>query len=66
MTNILGCISTGDLTGAKRKLGMTLTKMYWPLGQKSKLYISNKIFIYKEFLNPLWTYGMQMWMHRSP
>jgi hypothetical protein len=41
---------------AKRKqLGITLTKMYWLLGRKSKLCTS------KTILKPIWTYGIQLW-----
>jgi hypothetical protein len=47
---------------AKRKqLGITLTKMYWLLGRKSKLSRSNKLLIYKTKLKPIWTYGIQLW-----
>jgi hypothetical protein len=47
---------------AKRKqLRITLTKMYWLLGQKSKLSTSNKRLIYKTILKPIWTYGIQLW-----
>jgi hypothetical protein len=47
---------------AKRKqLGVTLTKMYWLLGRKSKLSTSNKLLIYKTILKPIWTYGIQLW-----
>jgi hypothetical protein len=43
---------------AKRKqLAVTLTKMYWLLGRKSKLSTSNKLLIYKTILKPIWTYG---------
>jgi hypothetical protein len=35
--------------------------MYWLLGRKSKLSISNKLLIYKAILKPLWTYGIQLW-----
>jgi hypothetical protein len=48
---------------AKRKqLGITLTKMYWLLGRKSKLSTSNKLLIYeyKTILKPIWTYGIQL------
>jgi hypothetical protein len=46
---------------AKRKqLGITLTKMYWLLGRKSKLPTSNKLLIYKTVLKPIWTYGIQL------
>jgi hypothetical protein len=47
---------------AKRKqLGISLTKMYWLLGRKSKLSVSNKLLIYKAILKPIWTYGIQLW-----
>jgi hypothetical protein len=46
---------------AKRKqLGITVTKMYWLLGRKSKLNTSNKLRIYKTILKPIWTYGIQL------
>jgi hypothetical protein len=34
--------------------------MYWLLGRKSKLSISNKLLVYK-MLKPIWTYGIQLW-----
>jgi hypothetical protein len=49
---------------AKRKqLGISLTKMYWLRGRKSKLSTSNKLLIYKAILKPIWTYsyGIQLW-----
>jgi hypothetical protein len=47
---------------AKQKhLGITLSKMYWLLGCKSKLSISNKLLAYKVILKPIWTYGIQLW-----
>jgi hypothetical protein len=47
---------------AKRKhLGVTLTKMYWFLGRKSQLSLSNKLLLYKTILKPIWTYGIQLW-----
>jgi hypothetical protein len=35
--------------------------MYWLLGRKSKPSTSNKLLIYKAILNPIWTYGIQLW-----
>jgi hypothetical protein len=47
---------------AKRKqLGITLTKIYWLLERTSKLCTSNKLYIYKIILKPIWTYGIQFW-----
>jgi hypothetical protein len=44
-----------------KHLGITLTKMYSLLGRRSKLSISNKLFIYKTILKPIWTYGIPLW-----
>jgi hypothetical protein len=39
---------------AKRKqLGKTITKMYWLLRPKSKLFTSKKLLIYKAILKPI-------------
>jgi hypothetical protein len=47
---------------AKRiQLELSLTKMYWLLGRKSKLSTNNKLLIYKAILKPFWTYGIQLW-----
>jgi hypothetical protein len=47
---------------AKREqLGLSLTKMYWLLGRKSKLSTNNKLLFYKAILKPIWTYGIQLW-----
>jgi hypothetical protein len=35
--------------------------MYWLLGRKSKLSISNRLLAYKVILKPNWTYGIQLW-----
>jgi hypothetical protein len=46
----------------KRKhLGITLTKLYWLLGRRSKLNLSNKLLIYNVAIKPIWTYGIQLW-----
>jgi hypothetical protein len=45
----------------RKQLGITLTKMYWLLGRKSKLFTNNKLLLYKAILKPIWTYGIQLW-----
>jgi hypothetical protein len=46
---------------AKRKhLGLSLTKMCWLLGLKTKLTTNNKLLIYKVMLKLIWTYGIQV------
>jgi hypothetical protein len=49
------------LTWSRKRLGITLTKMYWLLGRKSKRSTSNKLLIYKTILKPIWSYGIQLW-----
>jgi hypothetical protein len=44
-----------------KQLGITLTKMYWLLGRKSKCSTSNKLLIYKTIFKPIWTYEIQLW-----
>jgi hypothetical protein len=44
-----------------KQLGISLAKMYWLLGHKSKLSTSNKLLIYKTILKPIWTFGTQLW-----
>jgi hypothetical protein len=44
-----------------KQLGLSLTKMCWLLGRKSKLSTNNKLLIYKAILKPIWTYGIQLW-----
>jgi hypothetical protein len=45
----------------RRQFGLSLTKMHWLLGRKSKLPTNNKLLIYKVILKPIWTYGIQLW-----
>jgi hypothetical protein len=35
--------------------------MYWLLGRKSQLSLSNKLLLYITILKPIWTYGIQLW-----
>jgi hypothetical protein len=35
--------------------------MYWLLGRKSKLSITNKLLAYEVILKPIRTYGIQLW-----
>jgi hypothetical protein len=63
----LGLHLDGSLTWhkhifAKRKyLGITLSKIYWLMGRKSKLSISNKLPAYKVIIKSIWSYGIQLW-----
>jgi hypothetical protein len=37
-----------------KQLGITINKIYWLLGSKSKLSTNNKLLIYKTLLKPIW------------
>jgi hypothetical protein len=50
-----------DIFAKRKHLGITLSKMYWLLGRKSKLSIINKFLVYNVMLKPNWTYGTQLW-----
>lgn len=45
----------------RKQLGLKVTKLYWLLGRKSKLTLTNKVLLYKTVLKPIWTYGVQLW-----
>jgi hypothetical protein len=44
----------------RKQLEITLTKMYWILGCKTKLSTSNKLLIIT-ILKGIWTYRIQLW-----
>jgi len=45
----------------RKQLGLLLKRMYWIIGRKSKLSLTNKLLIYKTILKPTWTYGIPLW-----
>jgi len=45
----------------RKQLGILLQRMYWIIGRKSKLSLTNKLLIYKIILKPIWTYGLPLW-----
>jgi hypothetical protein len=54
-----------NISTKRKQLGITLAKMYWLLGRKSKLSTSNKLLIYNAILKPIWTCGIQLWSTAS-
>jgi hypothetical protein len=40
----------------RRHLDHQLRKLYWVIGRKSQLSVSNKLLLYKAILKPIWTY----------
>jgi hypothetical protein len=53
--------STIIVFSKRKQLGLSLTKLYWLLGRKSKLPINNKLLIYKVILKRIWTNGILLW-----
>jgi hypothetical protein len=49
-----------QISSKRKQLGLSLNKMYWLLGRKSKLSINNNLLIYKVILKPIWTYVIQL------
>jgi hypothetical protein len=45
----------------REELGLKCKKMYWFMGRRSALSIRNQLILYKQILQPLWTYGIQLW-----
>jgi hypothetical protein len=43
------------------ELNIKFRKMYWLLGRNSELSIYNKLILYKQVLQPVWRYGIQLW-----
>ena len=35
--------------------------MYWILGRKSELTLTNKPLLYKTIIKPIWTHGITLW-----
>jgi hypothetical protein len=35
--------------------------MWWLMGKKSQLSVTNKLLVYKVILKPIWTYACQLW-----
>jgi hypothetical protein len=40
--------------------------MSWLIGKRSQLSLENKVFIYKAILEPIWTYGFELWGCAKP
>jgi hypothetical protein len=45
----------------RKQLGLMFQRMYWTLGRKSELALTNKLLLYKTILKPTWTYGVTLW-----
>lgn len=45
----------------REELGLKYRKMYWLIGRNSKLFLHNKLMIYKQTLKLVWSCGIQLW-----
>jgi hypothetical protein len=45
----------------RKQMGLMLQRMYWLIGRKSKLALTNKLLIYKIILKLIWTFGIALW-----
>ena len=49
----------------RKQLGLLFQRMYWILGRKSELSLSNKVLLYRTILKSIWTYGIPFWVSAS-
>jgi hypothetical protein len=52
---------TAQIKKKQGELEIKFRKMYWLLGRRSELSMYNKLFLYKQVLRSVWTYGVQLW-----
>jgi hypothetical protein len=50
----------------RRQLDLKIKNIYWLPNRKSKLFLENKLIIYKHILQPIWTYGIELWGCSKP
>ena len=45
----------------RKHLDLKTKDLYWIIGKHSPFSLTNKLLIYKEILEPVWTYGIELW-----
>jgi len=50
----------------REELGLKYKHMYWLMGRRSALSTHNNLVLYKQILNPVWTFGLQLWECTKP
>ena len=50
----------------KDELNFRYSTMKWLMGRQSKLSTNNKLLLYKQVLQPVWSYGCQLWGCSKP
>jgi hypothetical protein len=49
-----------------QQLTLKATQMSWLIGKRSQRSLENKVLIYKAILEPIWTYGIELWGCAKP
>jgi hypothetical protein len=50
----------------REELGLKYKHMYWLMGRRSALLTHNKLVFYKQILNHVWAYGIELWGCAKP
>jgi hypothetical protein len=50
----------------RRQLELKAKNLYWLMNKKSKLSVENKLTLYNAILQPVWTYGVELWGCSKP
>jgi hypothetical protein len=45
----------------RNQLNLKAKQMHWLIGRRSTLSTGSKLLLYKAVLEPIWTYGVQLW-----
>ena len=45
----------------RNQLSLKLRELYWLIVKPSKMSLDSKLLIYKSIIQPVWTYGSQLW-----
>jgi hypothetical protein len=48
------------MTAKKTQINLKVRQMNWLTGRKSKLTTENKLRLYKAYIKPIWSYGLQL------
>jgi hypothetical protein len=54
------------LKAKRRQFELKPKVMYWLMNKKSEICAKNKLTIYKAILEPVWTYGVELWGYSKP
>jgi hypothetical protein len=50
----------------RQQLRLKVRQMNWLIGNRSQLFLENKVLLYKAILKPIWTYGIELWGCANP